>query len=413
MFEPNLDRAIIASEIAEAVENYARADQRLLEHARHMLSDQSLQTPEKRDGICYMHDDRSLWHRILSGAEFGQAERSSFDVEFQWAAVSEWVARISGLIWRRQSSETHVYTMHDERTYARRLDLSKMRERVGSELNRWKDYTLPMESVVVSGGVGTLRLPAAIDGYRLITLTCSLNASSGVPTLVAPDVWHKLRLSEGVLISGQATWRDMPLQWAAQFPIVSGIPRGCLLLNNPDRIRVVDEGSRAPTLAYPFSVMQYWVGQTLLHDFIFTSVDTSYGGYRSDLESFFERHRHEDGREGTYLLSADIAQPIWDATYGSPAEMRASKGPELRLLEERVKELMNGQDCIDSLQRLLSGVETHANLSRLSERAGIPAQRWLAIGIRHADQVVRLIDAAVQADKQQALLYAVKLEFPQ
>jgi hypothetical protein len=112
--------------------------------------------------------------------------------------------------------------MLDQRTYARRLELNEMRERVGSQLNRWENYTLPMESVVVSGGVGTLRLPAANDDYRLVTLTCSLNASSGVPTLVAPSVWHHLRMSEGVLISGQATWRDMPLQWGEQFPIVSG-----------------------------------------------------------------------------------------------------------------------------------------------------------------------------------------------
>lgn len=411
MLEQNLDRAIIASEVTEAIANYARADEPLLEDARLALPDDSLKTRDQRD--LYMHDDCSLWHRVLYGSESGQAERNSFEVHFRWAAVSEWVARIPGLIWRRQSSEYLKYTMHDERTYSQRLELNAMRERVGSQLNRWENYTLPMESVVVSGGVGTLRLPAATDGYRLVTLTSSLNASSGVPTLVAPNVWHHLRMSEGVLIGGQATWRDMPLQWVDQFPIVSGIPRGCLVLDDPDEVHVVDEGNRAPILVHPFSVMEYWDGQTLLHDFIFAAADTSYVGYRKDLENFFERHRHKDGRDGRYLLSADVAQPIWDATYGSPAEMQTSKGPELRLLQERVKEVMIGQDCIDSLRRMLSDVETHADLKRLSEKAGIPFQRWAATGISHAEHVVRLIDAAVQADQQQALLYAVKLEFPQ
>jgi hypothetical protein len=48
MFEQNLDRAIISSEVAEAVENYARVDEPLLGDARLTLSDHSLQT---RDGV--------------------------------------------------------------------------------------------------------------------------------------------------------------------------------------------------------------------------------------------------------------------------------------------------------------------------------------------------------------------------
>ena len=288
-----------------------------------------------------------------------------------------------------------------------------MRERVESQLNMWKIYTLPMESVVVSGGVGTLRLLAAIDGYRLVTLTSSLNASSSVPALVSPDVWDHLLMPEGVLIGGHAVWRDMPLQWAEQFPITSGIPRGCLMLDQPDEVQIWDPGDRAPILVHPFSVIEYSEGPTLPHDFIFAAADTSNPTHRKGLGDFFERHRNEDGHDGTYLLSADIAQPMWDATFGSPAAMRASKGAELRVLEERIKEIVNGQDCVDSLRHMLSDVEMHADRKRLSEKAGIPFQRWAANGISHADQVVRLIDAAVRSNQQQALLYAVKLEFPQ
>ena len=60
MFEQQLERAIVASEVAEAVKNYARADEPLVKDARLALSDYNLGTRDTRDWPFHMHDDCSL-----------------------------------------------------------------------------------------------------------------------------------------------------------------------------------------------------------------------------------------------------------------------------------------------------------------------------------------------------------------
>ena len=90
--------------------------------------------------------------------------------------------------------------------------------------------------------------------------------------------------------------------------------------------------------------------------------------------------------------------------------MRASRGAQLRLIAKRAEEAVNGENCIDALLHKLSNVETHSDLRRLSEKAGIPFRRWSASGIGIGEAAARLVDAAVQLDKQQALLHAVMME---
>ena len=73
-------------------------------------------------------------------------------------------------------------------------------------------------------------------------------------------------------------------------------------------VNVREQG--APVQAHPFSIMEYWDGDTQLHDFVFATADTSEPSFRRDLSKFFERYRNDKGREGTYLIASDIADPL-------------------------------------------------------------------------------------------------------
>ena len=397
---PVLERALAASELAETVSNYARADEPLQARVgpgaaweRGASRGEWTRGDEIRGEI---HGDEELWREVLGNAALeGCPERFSSGVRINCAAVSDWVARVPGLYWQAGSAPLR----------------RSRQDGIESRMGGWKTYRPPFKTMMVRGGVGTLKLPPADDGFRLVTVTMTLNASAGIPALVAPDVWNSLALSEGALIRLRARWRAMPLRWAEQFPVVAGIPRGCLVLDVPNQIEPFNE--RAPVMVHPFSVMEYWDGSTLLHDFVFATADTRDRGFRLDLERFFEEYRKANGRDGSYLLAADVAEPMWDAVFASPAEMRASRTPQLRLIERRAEEAMNGQSFIEALLRNLSSVGEHADLARLSTRAGIPPQRWKAAGISLAEQAARLVDVAVESKRQQALLQAVVEEFQQ
>jgi hypothetical protein len=111
---------------------------------------------------------------------------------------------------------------------------------------------------------------------------------------------------------------------------------------------------------------------------------------------------------GTYFISADMPRPMWDATFSSPEEMRRHKAAELRLIERRIADTANGDDTVEALIRKLSQVPTIDQLKFLSSKADIAPNRWSPGGSVGA-AAARLVDAAVQMKKQQALLHAVQL----
>jgi hypothetical protein len=269
--------------------------------------------------------------------------------------------------------------------------------------------------------VSLLANPSRFDGgcqgaqvrlRRQVGLTASYNASTGVPALVSPDVWDHHHLTEGSIIEwGEARWRGMPQRWAAQFPVIRGIPRGCFVLDDVDAIYRVGE-RKVPIQAHPFSVMEYWDGPTQLHDFVYATADTAQQGFRRELSKFFEAYRTAKDRNGTYLIAADIADPMWNATFANPEEMRREKSAQLRLIEQRVQDAVQGIDIAEALVRKLSGVMNATDLQRLSVQAGIEWRQWWQGG-SIGEEAARLVDAAISRGKQQALLHAVQFELPQ
>jgi len=267
-----------------------------------------------------------------------------------------------------------------------------------------------MGKVCASGGVGTLRLPRGPDGSRLVTLTTTLNVSAGMPALISSDIWERYNLSEGCIVRGlKAIWREMDEHWSKQFPTVRGIPRGYFVLEPSTGINIKSRNS--PLNIHPFTVMEYWNGSTQWLDYVYATADTSERGYRNKLEEFFEQYRHADDRQGQYLLASDTYEPMWDALFNSPEEMRRAKSAQLRLIEARIHDALSGEDVIQALAKAVSSLPgvTVTDLRRLSQDAGVDPRRWLEGGSL-AGEISRLVNEAVQSGKQHALLQAVLIE---
>ena len=379
MLDPVLTRGFVATQIAETMANYALVDD--------PLKKPGPRPAQTRERVGEVLDDGHFWKPILRG------EKANGRWDIYEAAVSEWVARVPGLFWTPAA------------TAMRKLIPALVERKSG----KWVTYRPLGKSQHVVGGIGTLRLPPADDGYRLITLTTTLNASAGIPALVAPSVWEHRRLSEGTVISATAQWREMAQKWAIQFPVVRGIPRGYFVLERPEDVRCRDE--EAPIHVHPFSVMEYSSGSAQMLDYVYATGDTSERSFRGELTSFFERYRKAEGRDGTYLLSSDISEPMWDAWFSDPTELRRGKKAQLQLIEDRVNEAVNGGSVIDALANAISTLPniTKTDLLRLSEDALIKTGRWSHEGTI-AENSARLVAEAVRVGQQKALLQLVIME---
>lgn len=395
-----LQIGVQSAQVGEALANYSLADAPLAEGPIH-----EEEVPPPTYGSAF-YNDQDIWcdllrlHSHTREDEERPGRRTSSPDPNRWnvvcnlykVAVSEWVARVPGLYWLPGSQ--HMRSVHPSQ--------------IESKSNGWLTYTPRGKSQTVSGGVGTLKLSPSESGYRLATLTASCNASTGVPALIAPDVWDHHRLREGSIIDCGATrWRAMPLHWAAQFPVMRQLPRGCLILDKVENLLDVEDG--APIQAHPFSIMEYWDGPVRLFDFVYATADTRDESFRADLCRFFEAYRVANDRAGNYLTAADIAEPMWKAEFTSPESLRSEQGAQLRLIERRVEDTIRGIDFTEVLIKRLSQAASLTDLKRISANAGIEWRRW-SQGGAIGDEATRLVEDAISSGKQQALLYSLQYE---
>jgi hypothetical protein len=353
-----LQCALVGARIIEAAENYARSD---------VPTPPTKITP--KSNLSY-YDDEHFWCQVLSRPSESWDARVKF---LDRVIFSEWVARVPGLYWRPESEKLRRFSSDAVEGY----DLG------GATLRPYG------KSQIVTGGVGTLKLPPSSEGYRLGTVTMTANVSAGVPVLLSPETWNAHHLREGTLIQiGQASWARMPIEWSARFPSTRGLPLGCLLLTDVDSLTVAGQGAAQ---IHPFTIMSYTDGAAELFDFVFATGNTGDRNHRGGIEEFFESYKDRNGRHGRYLIAADVAQPLWDAEYSSPAELsRANPAApsHLKLLERRIQARLRGDCTEEDLLKALCSLPDVDYLRRISTQIGIEPSTWLTGGT--------LADAAAQ-----------------
>ncbi len=376
----DLTHAVLSAHALESLVNYQSADLPLVE------VEAGLPRESTPDYYGY-HEDGRFWLDYVGIDSDDSSPISSRKIYIDQAALTQWVARIPGLYWSSASERFR----------------NMAPENIESRTDKWVTYTPLGKSQKVTGGIGTIKLTPSESGYRLANLTTTLNASAGVPVLISPDVWDHHNLKEGIVISGEASVREMPSNWLREFPAIKGVPRICAVIDNPDTLQVTD--TRASILIHPFTVMEYWAENAQLLDFVYATADSVDSGYRGELETFFEKYRKLNDRDGSYLLAADTARPMWESEFATPAEMRKQKNQVLKQIEKRVQDNLKGESVIAPLLAQLNSASDIALLKKISDLAGLRHQQWCKNGSQ-ADESSNLVGAAMEYNKIAELVQA-------
>jgi hypothetical protein len=385
----------------EAVENYAKAN----DPFRHRLTEIDVQDIHNRDNDFYYspdglvfggpYPDREFWTSIIENPD------KYWGMKFllERFVISEWIARVPGLYWSEGS--------------ARMRELAQ--SAVEHQSREWTTFTPSGKTAIVLGGVGTLKFPPNEAGIRLVTLSAGHNASSGIPALVFPEVWEYHHLKEGDVLRLSAHWQKMALNWAERFPSIKGIPRGYLVLSDPNQ--VLSKGLEdAPVQFHPCTVMEYTKGDIKLYDFVYATADTRVSNYRKSLETFFEEYKNKHGRNGSYLFSADVGNPIWEAEFTSPeALLRSEPGSKahLKLLEERIRNQSFRERNIESILEMLTRNYDNESLGgRVTSAIGISRAQWYHAG-SIADSASQLLQKCIELNKVEELLDSIARDYPE
>ena len=377
----SLLQAYTGARIVETNDNYARADGPL----------KTAREVEPSSGTLYFYEDGDFWVRILQ--QSGQLWNSTVVTKGP-VVMSEWVARVPGLFWTPESLRLRQLTP----------------AAVESKSNGWSTFTPWGKSQLVMGGIGTFRLAPGADGTQLVTLSSSHNATAGVPALISPDVGQKIRRRgrcEGRALYARGRWMPMAEGWADRFKSTRALPRGYLVVDDGDAVEVLD--MQGPVQIHPFTVMDYHSGSKELFDYVYATADTGEPAYRSYLARFFDSYKKAKERDGRYLLPGDSVDPLWDAEFSSPADLRRTDPTaqsHLGLLEARVREHMLGDDTVERLlERIAATATSPEDIQRIAKDASIPPARWFRGGTL-AQIASQLVAEAVSLNKLDALVEA-------
>jgi hypothetical protein len=160
--------------------------------------------------------------------------------------------------------------------------------------------------------------------------------------------------------------------------------------------------------------MEYSYGNLRLFDFVYATADTRVRRHRQKLERFFDSYKNKKDRDGEYLLAADIADPLWDSEFDSPAALRrqnAAAEAALDLLRARVREQSFRGEAIDEILQVLAEDPDIDMLLRLSEIVGIRRAHWYQGG-SVSEAAVQFMNVCVEREKVEELLDAIAIEDP-
>lgn len=383
---PELLSAYKATRAAETLDNYSRADQI-------KISNLDLQENPLNHSRFSFYEDETFWEHVREKyIKWGD------QINFRpGGVISEWVARIPGLYWMPESSA-----------------IRQVSESMIESIGNINTLTPIGKSSVVIGGIGTLKIPPDINGYRLVTYSMNSNASTGIPILIAPDVWYFYDISEGSTFElNDCEWTEIPSGWSQHFPSTRNAVRGCILVREISNIEYVRQ--RNPTQIHPFAIMEYETPNgEILHDFVFVSAVTNQSGYRNRISDFFEYYLTANGRFGKYLTAGDISDPLWESKFNTPEDLlRTSVNAEAQLdvLLARIHGTMSKGKTIDAINIALINGYDIAGLKRLAEYVKIP-KGLLPDNETVSNFSIRLIDKCLERRCLDALVDWIIKERP-
>jgi hypothetical protein len=371
--------ALKASRIVETLENYSVAAD-----TGHTAA--AVATNET-DGTGFAHGDENFWRQILDNPEANWNRPFNFG----GGILSNWTPRIPGLFFApgseamRAAAERHLVSGHE--------------------------FAPVGKSVKVIGGVGALALPPDNMGFAMYSFSFSSNSSVGIPALISPEVQEAHQLKQGCMLEvNQARWVKMTMEWAQRFPSIKGIPRGYLLINKPEQVVVIERN--LPVEVHPCTIMEYEKNGALLYDYVYVVADTSQADYRKKTEAFFEYYRTKDGRNGRYLLACDMAEPMFDAVYQSPADLRTGyDNGQMALMLERIRNTHFNTHTVDELAALLPALyPTAASVKTLTTFVELPA--GLIKDDSAAKMIIELLHKSIEHNKMEELIDRVAMDHP-
>jgi hypothetical protein len=379
-------QAYKAAYVIESIENYARSG--IHDQAGRKTADEM---PAEQHKNLQIYKETDFWEPVLENQEKYWGTYFSF----YYTVLCEWTPRVPGLYYSKGSAA--------------------IRALAGSEVaihsNKWVEYNPPGKSARVLGGIGTYCFPPDAHGNRLFTITFGCNASAGIPALITAEVCEALQLKEGETVHiRKAAWVKMNMDWSPRFASTKDIPNGYILINKPEQ---VEKHNRVGYVEFhPCSIMEYESGNKILFDYVFVCADVGEPNYRKQLVEWLEYYRTKDGRNGKYLIAPDIANPLFDAQFNSPAEMRQSlQSSGVNNILDRIRqELFNGLTLENILEVLGRHYSREEDLLGLAGRAGIsPAFITRASPAYMANQ---LIQHCKQKNKLEELVVLLLMENP-
>lgn len=377
----SLLNAYKGSKILETLENYSLSTNTL----------STLKRTIKSTNDNNFYEDKRFWQHILKNPEATWYKL----LNLRRFVVSDWVARVPGLYYAEYSKS--LRSIIDEEIAVLTKNIVELHPTGKSKM--------------VLGGIGTLLFPPDDEGKRLISVSSSCNASLGIPVLIYPEVWESLSINQGNIVDIlNCKWQPMSLSWAKRFASTKNIPRGCLIVDNPKKIKVFNTDQQV--IYHPFSIMEYENKDAILYDYVFVTVDSKLKSARKETEKFFKYYASKESRNGKYLLNPDMISPIFEAQYMSPSEMQdPSEKAKLELLTRRIT---NANFNLFTLNDLINILPHYYNSSiaikRLAKSIGI--SQAILKEDNAANMSAQLINYCLQINKIEELTDRMMVEYP-
>lgn len=331
-----------STRIVETIENYSIAESNKFTYS----------VPTNVNDDNWFYEDEQFWREVIANPE----KYWNRKVSLYAFTICDWVARIPGLYWANYSAALRKHSENE----------------IAKQSKQWIEFYPPGKSKKVLGGIGTILLPPNDEGKRLLSISSSCNASLGIPVLIFPDVFDSLNLKQGDAISiKNARWQPLDVSWSKRFASTQGIPRGCLIIDSPDKIEINQRD--VPVAYHPFSIMEYQKGDSLLFDFVYLSVDSKLDNVRNEIDKFFKYYASKENRHGKYLLNPNMVQPIFETQYNSPMEMQQpSEKAKIELLYKRIRNVSFKRTTLDKLIEILPHYyDSSVAIKRLAKNVGV------------------------------------------